>query len=145
MAVVLLVGLGHVPGKRPGRPIALALALGLPLLFLLVLGLDSTRILPIGEFFGTGQLARALPCFVHSFACGVGVSGGILLLWSRTDPFRPGVTGALVGLLGGLAGAVGVGLVCPSHEAWHLWMGHGLTVLALVLLGSTLGRRWLSP
>ena len=68
-----------------------------------------------------------------------------MLLWRHTDPFSPGLSGALVGLLGGLAGAVGIGFACPNAEAWHMCIGHGLTLAAVGSLGWLLGRRLLAP
>ena len=55
------------------------------------------------------------------------------------------ISGALAGLAGGITSALGVGLACPSTEAWHACFSHGLVVIALVLLGWRFGRRVLSP
>ncbi|HEY3499230.1 MAG TPA: NrsF family protein, partial [Polyangiaceae bacterium] len=73
------------------------------------------------------------------------VTGGVLLLWRRTDPMSPGVSGALAGLAGGMGSALAFGVACPSHEAWHLWLSHGVVVVALVVLGGAVGRRLLAP
>jgi hypothetical protein len=44
-----------------------------------------------------------------------------------------------------LVGAVALDMTCPHLEAWHLWIGHGLTLLMLVAMGWYAGRRWLAP
>jgi hypothetical protein len=145
LGLVLFAGLGSAPGTRPTRPLRFGLLVALPALFLLGLAALATHIRSAGEFFGRGGLTGALPCSLHAFVSGALISGAILLLWRRTDPFSPGLTGALVGLVGGLAGAIAVSLACPSTEGWHLWLGHGFAILGVVLLGWLAGRRWLSP
>jgi hypothetical protein len=145
LGVVLFAGLGSAPGMRPTRPLRFALLVTLPAFFLIGLAALATHVLSAGEFFGRGGLIGALHCSLHALGAGVLISGAILLLWRRTDPFTPGLTGALVGLVGGLAGAIGVSLACPSTEGWHLWLGHGFAILGVVLLGWLAGRRWLAP
>jgi hypothetical protein len=73
------------------------------------------------------------------------VSGGVLFLWRGTDPLTPTVSGALAGLTGGLGSALALGVACPSHEAWHVGVSHGLVVVAMVGFGALVGRRLLSP
>jgi hypothetical protein len=68
-----------------------------------------------------------------------------MLLWRRTDPLTPGISGALLGLVGGMGSALGMGVACPSHETWHLCVSHGVVVASLVVLGAAAGRRVLAP
>lgn len=146
LGMVLLLGLGRTATCHSTCPSRWMLLILLPALFYGGLHLLGSRVLSVSEFFGSAdQVWRILPC--GSLALGTGglVSGGIMLLWRRTDPFSPGLSGALVGLLGGMAGAVGVGFACPSAEVWHMYMGHGFTIAALVTLGWLVGRRLLPP
>ncbi|HEY4160205.1 MAG TPA: NrsF family protein, partial [Polyangiaceae bacterium] len=76
---------------------------------------------------------------------GATVSAGVLLAFRGTDPLTPRLSGALAGLVGGLGGALAMGIACPSHEAWHLWFAHGLVVVVLGLFGFVVGRRILAP
>lgn len=142
---VLIVGLARPPGRKPARAVRLVIAVVVPVVFLGYLALTASSWLPF-EAFSQGATARhAVGCGLVSLFLGALVSGGTLLLWRGTDPLTPGLSGALVGLVGGLGGAVAVGIACPSHEAWHMGCAHGLGVIALVFLGGAVGRRLLSP
>jgi hypothetical protein len=143
-AAVLLVGLGSPPGKRVSLRVRLLVAASVPVLFLVYLWLISSSQLPLHEFVQDHARA-ALACGVHSLLCGALAAAGILALWRATDPFTPGLSGALAGLTGGVAGAVAIGLACPADETWHLWLGHGLAVPVLGIMGWLAGRRWLTP
>jgi hypothetical protein len=143
-AAVLSVTLARPPGRRGSRALRIGFAVGLPLLFFGYLALAATSRLTIGQFLHEG-LGRAGECSFYSLLFGAIAAGGTLLLWRRTDPLTPGLSGALAGLLGGLASAVGIGVACPTHEGWHLWLVHGMTVVLFVLVGWVVGRRWLAP
>lgn len=145
LGLVLFLGLGSAPGRRPSSRVRFAFVVAIPVLVLGAFAALATHVSSFGEFVGGNGVWGALPCCGHALGCGAAISGAILLLWRRTDPFSPGLTGALVGLVGGLAGAISVGLACPSGEGWHLWLGHGITVAAVALLGFLVGRRLLSP
>jgi hypothetical protein len=128
------------------RLLQMAIAVGIPLVFAGYLTAQHTSIVPLSAFLSeSAHTESALSCGVVALSFGALASLGVLLVWRRTDPFNPGWSGAIAGLVGGLAGALSVGLVCPHREAWHLWLGHGLVVLALALLCAGLGRRVLSP
>lgn len=142
---VLLLGLRSTGTCRASSAPRWALLLMLPLAFCGGLLLFGTHVLPLADFFGTEHVLSILPCGSVALATGALVSGGIMLLWRHTDPFSPGLSGALVGLLGGLAGAVGIGFACPNAEAWHMCIGHGLTLAAVGSLGWLLGRQLLAP
>lgn len=143
--LVLVFGLARPPGKKPARAVRLVIAVVLPILFLGYLAATAQAKLPFETFSQGATATHAVSCGLVSLFLGALVSGGILLMWRGTDPLTPGLSGALVGLVGGLGGAVGVGIGCPSHEAWHLGCAHGFTVIALVFLGGAVGRRLLSP
>ncbi len=145
MAAVLAVGLASPPGRRLARGLRLALAVGVPVAFMAYLALAASVRLPLGEFFTAGHAGGAVGCGLHALLFGGIVGGGTLFVWRGTDPFNPGLSGALSGLAAGLIGAVTIGVTCPSGETWHLWLGHGAAVIALALAGVLAGRRWLSP
>jgi hypothetical protein len=140
----LCVGLGKPPGRRVRRERRALLALLLPLGFLAYLLLDSSVRLPFVEFL-RGPVEMAARCGINALLGSTLGTGVILWLWRRTDPMSPEVSGALIGLVAGIAGAVGIGIGCSNDEAWHLLAGHGLGVIALSVAGAWLGRRWLAP
>ena len=142
--VVLVVGLAAPAGKRSFYGVRWLIVGSVPLFFLGYLALVSVSRLPLHDFLH-GQAGGAVACAAHSLLSGALAMIGIFLLWRGTDPFTPGLTGALAGLAGGISGAVAIGLACPSDEAWHLWLGHGLVVALLTVSGGIAGRRWFSP
>lgn len=145
MSAVLLVGLARPPGRRLSRTLRLIVALSVPIMFLAYLSFSASGSLSLGSFLHEGEADHALGCGLHALLFGAIVAGGTLFIWRGTDPVTPGISGALAGLVGGLAGAVAIGAACPTGSTWHLWLGHGATVLVLVAAGWLAGRRWLSP
>jgi hypothetical protein len=144
-AAVLAFALARPPGRRPARAVRLVVAVVVPILFLGYLATTASAKLPFETFAQGATATHAVSCGLLSLFLGALLSGGVLLLWRGTDPLTPGISGATVGLVSGLGVAVGVGIACPSHEAWHLGCAHGLGVIALVFLGGAVGRRLLSP
>ena len=143
--LVLVFGLASPPGRRPARALRLVIAVVVPIIFLGYLATTASAKLPFETFSQGATASHAVSCGLGSLFLGALVSGGVLLLWRGTDPLTPGLSGMLVGLVGGLGGAVAIGIACPSHEAWHLGCSHGLGVIALVFLGGAVGRRLISP
>jgi hypothetical protein len=145
-ASVIIVGLGRVPGKRAHRWLRWTVVLAVPLAFFLHLTLASNVTLSIQDFVTAPRSIRhTVVCGVHAMIFGALSIVGLFFVWRRTDPFSPRLSGAVAGLAGGLVGAVALDMTCPHLEAWHLWIGHGLTLVALVMGGWYAGRRWLSP
>ena len=121
-----------------------ALVLIAALSVLIALGLEATHFLPWTRFAAV-EAGPAASCAAHAFFNGILCLGALLLLWKKTDPFSPGLTGALLGLVGGLGGALSVGMVCPREEGFHLVLGHGLAALAVCGMGFSAGRKWMTP
>ncbi len=143
-AVVLFVGFS--PGRgRGSRTLRLALAVAVPVLFLGYLTYSAWSYVPFAQFSHGARADHAWSCGLIALTFGALVSGGVLLAWRGTDPLTPRLSGTLAGLIGGVGGALAVGIGCPSHEAWHLWMAHGLIVIALGFMGFGAGRRLLAP
>lgn len=145
LGLVLLFGLARPPGRRPAAVLRIVVAVLVPVAFFIYLKLTSAGQLPLETFAQGGTAQHAIGCGMICLLVGALVTGAVLLLWRGTDPLTPGVSGALVGLVGGVGGALALGVACPSHEAWHLGFSHGLVVVALVILGGAVGRRLLAP
>ena len=145
-ASVIVVGLGGSPGKRSHRYVRWAVVIAVPLAFLIHLTMASDSTLSIRDFVLTPRsLRHTVVCGVHAILFGVMAIATLLVMWRRTDPFSPRLSGAVAGLAGGLVGAVALDMTCPNLEAWHLWIGHGLTLVVLVVAGWYAGQRWLAP
>jgi hypothetical protein len=144
-AAVLFIGFAPRRGLLGSRSVRVALAVLLPVLFLGYLSYAAWSYVPFEQFAHSPRASHAFVCGLVALAFGAIVGGSVLLAWRRTNPVTPRLSGTLAGLVGGVAGALAVGIGCPSHEAWHLWTAHGLIVLALGLMGFAAGRRLLSP
>jgi hypothetical protein len=142
---VLWMGLARPPGQRASARVRLVLAVVLPIFFLAYVAHAAPEWVSFGDFSHGPRAAHAVGCgFVGVLFSSV-ISGGVLLLWRGTDPLRPGLSGALVGLVGGVAGGLTIGVACPSQEGWHACFSHGLGVLAFTAFGWAAGRRLLRP
>jgi hypothetical protein len=145
LSAVLLVGLARPPGRRPAGVVRLALAICVPIAFFVYLALTASGRVSFDAFSHGAMASHAVRCGALCLVVGALVTGAVLLLWRRTDPLTPGISGALAGLTGGMGSALAFGVACPSHEAWHLGFSHGLVVVGLVILGGAVGRRLLAP
>jgi hypothetical protein len=145
LTVILTTSLARPPGRRGSVTWRVLVATLLPVAFFGYLAFAASGRVPFGDFSHGAHAAHAVRCGFISLLIGALVSGGVMLCFRRTDPLTPGVSGAIVGLAGGLTSAVAVGIACPSSEAWHLWAAHGMVLVALVLLGWGVGRRVLAP
>jgi len=142
LLVVLGIGVARPAGKRMGWRARMLVATLVPLVFFVYLGLAAKSTLPLSHALDDGG---TLGCGLFSLLSSAVVTLGVMLPWRRTDPFNPSLTGALLGLGGGLVAATAMGVVCPSHEGWHLWLAHGASLVTVVLIGAWVGRRWLAP
>ena len=145
-AAVILVGFGRSSGKRLHRVWRWGMVLTISTAFLLYLTLTSDSILPLRHFLSDSKAIRhTLSCGIHALLFGAMAIALLFVVWRKSDPFSPRLSGAVSGLAGGLVGSVALEMVCPHFEAWHLWIGHGLTLVMLVAFGWYAGRRWLAP
>jgi len=144
-AAVLYLGFAPRGGRLGSRSVRMTVAVVLPLLFLGYLSYAAWSYVPFEEFSRGPRAGHAFGCGLIALAMGAIVGGSVLLVWRGTNPMTPRLSGTLAGFVGGVGGALAVGIGCPSHEAWHLWTAHGVIVLALGLMGFGVGRRLLSP
>ena len=144
-AVLVFMTLVRPPGTRGSRALRLGLLVGVPLLFVAYLGLVSTEQFSFAKFSTGYSGEHALGCGLVALFMGALVAGGAMFAWRGTDPYNPGISGAIIGMVGGLASGIGMTVACPSHEAFHSCFAHGLVVFALAAAGFGLGRRLLPP
>jgi hypothetical protein len=145
LTFTLLFGLASPPGMRPRLALRVGVAVLVPIVFFAYLTKTAWAYVPFETFSEGAYAEHAVRCGAICFGVGALMSGGIMLLWRRTDPLTPGISGALLGLVGGMGSALGMGVACPSHETWHLCVSHGVVVASLVVLGAAAGRRVLAP
>jgi hypothetical protein len=87
----------------------------------------------------------AVVCFVRGAMLAALPLAVMVVLWRRSDPFTPRLSGALLGGWAGLSGAVALTLACPSDEFWHVAIGHGGALLGGAVIGAVLASRWIRP
>ena len=143
--VLVYVTLARPPGKRGSPTLRLTLLAGMPVLFMAYLALVSTEHFAFAKFTQGHSGAHAIGCGLVALFFGALIAGGALVAWRRTDPYHPGISGAMIGMVAGIASGSGMSVACASHETWHAWFAHGLVVFALALMGFGFGRRLLAP
>jgi hypothetical protein len=144
-AVLVFVTLVRPPGKRGSRALRLGLVIGVPLLFIAYLGLISTEHFALAKFTQGQPAGHAIGCGLVALFFGALIAAGALVAWRKTDPYNPGLSGAMIGMVAGLASGSGMSIACSSHEALHSCLAHGVVVFALALAGFGFGRRLLAP
>jgi hypothetical protein len=145
LGATLLVGLASPPGRRPRAVLRWGVAVAVPLAFFVFLTQTAWARVPFEQFAQGAMAEHAVKCGSICFVVGAAMSSGVMLLWRGTDPLTPGLSGALLGLVGGMGSALGMGIFCPSHEMWHVCVSHGVVLASLAVLGGAAGRRLLSP
>jgi hypothetical protein len=144
-AALVFATLGRPPGKGGSRNLRLGIILGTAALFTVYVVLSSTERFGLAKFAEPRFAGHAVVCGIVAIFFGLLITAGALIAWRRTDPYHPGLSGATVGLVAGLATGSGMTMACGSHEALHACFAHGLVVFALALVGFGLGRRLLAP
>jgi len=142
VSVVLGVGVARPPGKRSAWTTRLLVATLVPLSFCVYLALATSETLSLDHALHD---RGTMGCGLYTLLTSALVALGIMLPWRRTDPVSPALTGALLGLGGGLVAATAASVVCPCREGWHLGLAHGASLVIVVLIGAWVGRRWLAP
>ena len=143
--LLVFATLARPPGRRGSRALRLGLLFGTPVVFVAYLALVSTEHFAFSKFSHGAPAAHAIGCGVVALIMGALIAGGALVAWRKTDPYSPGISGAMVGMVAGLASGSGMSVACASHETFHSCLAHGLVVFALALAGFGLGRRLLPP
>lgn len=143
--VILWVGAATPPGRRLSAGVRLVIAVLTPVAFVAYFGFLASEWASFAEFCHGERAAHAIGCGRVGISLSALVTGSVFLLWRRTDPLTPGLTGALLGVVGSVAAGLALAAGCSSHEGWHVCVAHGLGTLAFSALGFALGRRWLSP
>jgi hypothetical protein len=143
--LLVFVALARPPGKRGSRALRLGMLFGVPVLFMAYLAFVSDQQFSFAKFSHGAPAAHAVGCGVVALIFGALIAGGALIAWRRTDPYHPGISGAMIGMVAGLASGSGMSVACASHEGFHSYFAHGMVVFALALAGFGLGRRLLTP
>jgi len=142
VAGATLVALARPRGAPASVQTRIIVALLAPAGFAAVVGLSQTAIPLVDRGVAEGSTSA---CLVRGAVLALLPLAAFGLLWRRTDPFTPRLTGALIGAWAGLTAAVGLTVSCPTDSAAHVAVGHGGALLAGALLGVWIGRRVLSP
>jgi hypothetical protein len=123
-----------------GRPTAwlVALVVGAPLL-LLAWKLAVT--VPFGQqMMVWWDDKEGYRCLGMSLGIGFVLLAVFTAARRRSDPLRPGITGAALGMAAGIAAGGLVDLWCPVAHYKHLLRGHILPLILLAVLGAVAGR-----
>ncbi len=120
----------------------LALALLPGLAFLVLAWIAYTLMPPVAA---AGSHVSTPACLVRGLMLAAIPMTVLVVLWRRTDPFTPRLTGAIIGGWAGLTGTIGLTMACPSTDLVHIIVGHGAAIVGGALIGSLLGRRLLPP
>jgi hypothetical protein len=81
-----------------------------------------------------------LRCFVLTVAMGISPLASLVLLYRNSEPVRPGLVGAAMGVAVGAVTWVFLELWCPVAYPHHLLIGHVAPALLLAMIGAVLGR-----
>ncbi len=143
----LLLFVGGIPGNMTwfSRRERKGVVFTLPPLLLVGLAWSARYFDLSDEFLSDIGLKAAAACLTHSLLVGALSTIALIAIWRRSDPFAPGFTGALLGILGGLLGTLSTDLGCASTEGVHLTLSHGLVAVVLGVVGQMAGRKWLTP
>jgi hypothetical protein len=83
-------------------------------------------------------------CLVGTGLLGIGPLLAFLFMTRGTEPVRPWLSGAALGVAAGGWGAVALVIICRHASASHMIIGHVLPVALMALIGAALGARALA-
>jgi hypothetical protein len=142
VAACVSLQLAFVRGRSMlGRPSAwlLALIVGAPFL-LLAWKVGVTR--PFGPAMSVEwHWRQGWRCCALNVGIGLALLVVFLAARRRTDPLRPGIVGAALGMAAGLCAGTLIDLWCPVAHLQHLLIGHILPLIVLAAIGWLAGRR----
>lgn len=147
-AVVLLAVLGVNLKPAQVHPVVwrFLTLVGLPVAFYWYLLKTGVGTPPFLDFIqNTGACMHVAACGGMSSLVGAVAAAGLFYVWRGSDPFSPRRSGIVLGLVAGISGALVAGFVCPGQDAWHVVLGHGLSLVLMTIAGAAIGRRVLSP
>jgi hypothetical protein len=143
MSVAVVASWGALSRGRSmlGRPIAqrIGIALVTPVA-LIGAALVGNMLWPqtVGGYPG---LVKDALCAAFTMMFAAGPLVAFLMVFRRSDPVAPGLSGAALGAAAGAWGAFGIELFCNCPAPGHVILGHVLPVLLLALIGAAIGGR----
>jgi hypothetical protein len=146
LALLALLAVGFSPRLVNFRLWRIAIVIGLPVSFYVYVAYNSSALSSLSAFLGSpSDFSHAAQCGLLASILGSVSAMGLMFMLRGSDPFCPRVSGALLGLIGGVVGALSTEVVCPGQVVWHSMLGHGLSLFAVALVGAMIGRRVLAP
>jgi hypothetical protein len=139
VAVRIAFARGH---SMFGRPTAwlVALVVGAPFL---LLAWKVAVTAPFGAtMMAKWELRTGYRCLGMTLGIGLVLLAAFTAARRRSDPLRPGITGAALGMAAGIAAGGLVDLWCPVAHVDHLLLGHILPLVVLAAVGALAGRRF---
>jgi hypothetical protein len=144
LAAAVAIRIAFARGRSMlGRPTAwlVALVVGAPFL---LLAWKVAVTAPFGAQMMVCWDGRpGVRCLKMTLAIGVVLLAAFTAARRRSDPLRPGITGAALGMAAGIAAGVLVDLWCPIADIEHLLLGHILPLVLLAALGALAGRSFI--
>lgn len=146
LVLLALLAVGFSPRLANFRLWRIVIVVGLPVSFYVYMAYNSSALSSLAAFLGSAaHCAHAARCGLFASMLGAAGALGLMFMLRGSDPYCPRLSGALLGLIGGVVGALSTGIVCPGQLVWHTLLGHGLSLLALAFVGAVVGRRILAP
>lgn len=127
---------------EPGRPV-LSRELGVAIVLLLAwcIGWISTSPAGAGTIWGTGN---PLGCVLSILGLALAPLGAVLAILRSGAPTRPGLTGAVAGILAGAVAAFGFGFACPADMNPYVATWYPAAIALVAALGAGIGRHILA-
>jgi hypothetical protein len=132
--------------SRPTGPSTLARAmLWLPVAVATVaVGVEIATTRTTGGLFAAMIGSNGTTCLIVLPALGLAPLAVLLAAMRKGAPARPGLAGALAGLLAGSVAALAYATYCPDDSPLFVLAWYGVGISVLMLLGALAGRRLLA-